>query len=87
MPAIPVDAEDVVAMYRVAHESIARARQGGGPTRILCVTEQETARSDEQQRGAHAAANLEHWLAARGLPAHEWRQQIAAELGQEGASR
>jgi Dehydrogenase E1 component len=87
MPAIPVDADDVVAMYRVAHESIARARQGGGPTRILCVTEPETARSEEQPRSANAAASLEHWLAARGLPAQEWRQQIAVELSQEGTSR
>jgi Dehydrogenase E1 component len=87
MPAIPVDADDVVAMYRVAHESIARARQGGGPTRILCVTEPAAARSEGQPRSANAAASLEHWLEARGLPAQEWRQEIAVELGQEGASR
>ena len=86
MPAIPVDADDVVAMYRVAHESIARARQGSGPTRILCVPDPKTdARA--RQRSANAAASLEHWLAARGLPAREWRQQIAVELGQQGASR
>jgi hypothetical protein len=87
MPAIPVDADDVVAVYRVAHESIARARQGGGPTRILCVTEPETASHAEPQRSANAAASLERWLAVRGLPAQEWRQQIAVELGQEGARR
>jgi Dehydrogenase E1 component len=87
MPAIPVDADDVVAMYRVAHESIARARQGGGPTRILCVTEPKTASSGEEPRSADPSASLEHWLAVRGLPAEEWREQIAAELGQEGASR
>jgi TPP-dependent pyruvate/acetoin dehydrogenase alpha subunit len=85
MPAIPVDAGDVVAMYRVAHESIARARQGGGPTRILCVTEAKTVLGNDELRGADAAASLEHWLAARGLPAQEWRQQIAAELGRNDA--
>lgn len=87
MPAIPVDADDVVAMYRVAHESIARARQGGGPTRILCVPDPNAAGTRTNQRSANAAASLEHWLAARGLPAREWRQQIAVELGQQGASR
>jgi pyruvate dehydrogenase E1 component alpha subunit len=35
-PAIAVDGNDVVAVYRVATESIARARRGGGPTLITC---------------------------------------------------
>jgi hypothetical protein len=87
LPAIPVDAHDVVAMYRVAHESIARARQGGGPTRILCVEEPRKFGGDDDGRGAEAAASLEHWLHARGLPAEEWRRQIAAELGEKDASR
>lgn len=86
LPAIPVAADDVVAMYRVAHESIARARRGGGPTRILCVTEPNASGSETEPRSANAAASLEHWLAARGLPAQEWRRQIAAELSQAGAS-
>jgi hypothetical protein len=87
MPVIPVDAGDVVAMYRVAHESIARARQSGGPTRILCVTAPIAARSSEEWKPADAAASLEHWLAARGLPAEAWRREIAAELDHESASR
>jgi hypothetical protein len=87
MPVIPVDAGDVVAMYRVAHESIARARQSGGPTRILCVTAPIAARSSEEWLPADAAASLEHWLAARGLPAEAWRREIAAELDHESASR
>ena len=35
-PTITVDACDVVAVYRVASESIAHARQGFGPTLIDC---------------------------------------------------
>jgi TPP-dependent pyruvate/acetoin dehydrogenase alpha subunit len=35
-PGIPVDRNDVVAVYRVAYESLARARRGGGPTLIEC---------------------------------------------------
>ncbi len=34
VPLIPVDAADVVAIYRVAYESIHKARHGGGPTLI-----------------------------------------------------
>ena len=37
-PCIPVDGHDVVAVYRVAFEAMARARQGGGPTLIDCKT-------------------------------------------------
>jgi TPP-dependent pyruvate/acetoin dehydrogenase alpha subunit len=36
-PAIPVDGNDAVAVYRVAYESITRIRQGGGPTLIHCT--------------------------------------------------
>jgi len=36
VPSIPVDANDAVALYRVAQESIGRARGGGGPVVIDC---------------------------------------------------
>lgn len=36
-PVIRVDANDVIAIYRVAYESIAKARRGAGPTWIECV--------------------------------------------------
>lgn len=71
---IPVDAHDVIAMYRVAHESIARARHGNGPTRIVCVSRVAV----EAGRNS-AVANLEAWLTARGLPAQQWRQEIVAK--------
>jgi hypothetical protein len=88
MPGIPVDAGDVIAMYRVSHESIARARQGGGPTRILCVTEPDAVgRKRPPHRSGSAVSSLESWLIARGLPAQEWRHQIDLELGQQAVSR
>jgi TPP-dependent pyruvate/acetoin dehydrogenase alpha subunit len=37
-PGIPVDGHDVIAVYRVAHEAIHRARRGGGPTLIECLS-------------------------------------------------
>ena len=37
VPIIPVDGGDVVALYRVAQETIGRARAGGGPAIIAAV--------------------------------------------------
>ena len=36
-PRIPVDCNDVLALYRVGHEAVDRARIGYGPTLIDCV--------------------------------------------------
>jgi TPP-dependent pyruvate/acetoin dehydrogenase alpha subunit len=66
-PSIPVDANDVVAVYRVAYECILRARQGGGPSMIECKT--WTAKSDPLR-------NMEQYLAAKGLFTEGWKQQI-----------
>lgn len=85
-PTIPVDAQDVVAVYRVAHESITRARDGGGPTHIVGVP-WRIAASGRKSAGARiemgsedAVVHLEQWLTARGLPAQEWRRAIVAEF-------
>lgn len=37
MPAMAADRSDAVAIYRVAQESLGRARSGGGPALIECV--------------------------------------------------
>jgi hypothetical protein len=71
---IPVDASDVIALYRVAHESIARAREGSGPTRILCARWPSRNRATED-----AVEHLERWLEARGLSAQEWHREILAD--------
>lgn len=88
MPAIPVDAHDVVALYRVAHESITRARAGGGPTRIRCLALQAARGRKVTALGEQdAVKNLESWLTARGLPAQQWRQQIVAGFGPNSAGQ
>jgi len=38
MPGIRVDAQDVLEVYRTAHEAVERAREGGGPTLIESVS-------------------------------------------------
>ena len=63
LPRIPVDANDVVAVYRVAHESIERARKGRGPAWIEGVP----FRPDGKRVGADAVANMETYLRGKGL--------------------
>jgi TPP-dependent pyruvate/acetoin dehydrogenase alpha subunit len=82
-PSIPVDTQDVIAMYRVAHESITRAREGSGPTHIVGVRWAPVAKSKKRAGKVateDAVEHLEHWLIARGLPAQEWRREIVAEF-------
>lgn len=76
---IPVDGHDVIAMYRVAYESITRARQDSRPTRIICFSLPAVGGSDSQARSNDTVANLEKWLNARGLPVERWRQEIIAK--------
>ena len=76
MPSIPVDADDVVAIYRVAHESIQRARRGGGPTRIVGVLWPTASDGRPAETAGDAVERLERWLVARGLPAQAWRMEI-----------
>src|SRR5580658_9583405 len=38
MPGFQVDGNDVLEVYEKAGEAIARARQGGGPTLLECLT-------------------------------------------------
>jgi TPP-dependent pyruvate/acetoin dehydrogenase alpha subunit len=82
-PSIPVDTQDVIAMYRVAHESITRAREGSGPTHIVGVRWAPLTKSNKRTvkvSTEDAVEHLEHWLMARGLPAQEWRREIVAEF-------
>ena len=73
-PTIPVDTRDVIAMYRAAHESIERARDGSGPTHIVAVDWQLGA--GKKPVAADVVEHLEEWLMARGLPAQQWRKEI-----------
>jgi TPP-dependent pyruvate/acetoin dehydrogenase alpha subunit len=68
-PSIAVDTDDVVAVYRVAFESISRARLGRGPTLIECLALRASIGS-KNGNGRHtgdAVASMEHYLRAKGL--------------------
>jgi TPP-dependent pyruvate/acetoin dehydrogenase alpha subunit len=81
---IPVDGNDVVAIYRVAQEAIHRARRGVGPTLMDCKPWPLDGAADPVLR-------LEQALERRGLPTGELKQRTLArfkkELGAAGSKR
>lgn len=72
-PGVVVDGRDVVAVWRVAQESIHRARIGSGATLIDCRS--ETAHDP--------LAHLEHYMRKRGFWGDGWRRQLAARISAE----
>ena len=63
LPRIHVDANDVVAVYRVAHEAIDRARRGRGATWIEGVP----FKPEGKRSGPDAVAGMEQYLRGKGL--------------------
>jgi pyruvate dehydrogenase E1 component alpha subunit len=69
-PGVVVDGRDVVAVWRVAQESIHRARIGSGATLIDCRS--ETAHDP--------LAHLEHYMRKRRFWGDAWSRQLAARI-------
>ncbi len=72
-PGIVVDGNDVVAVWRVAQESIHRARIGSGPTLIDCRTD---ALRDP-------LAHMEHYLRQRNAWDDAWKREIELQIARE----
>jgi TPP-dependent pyruvate/acetoin dehydrogenase alpha subunit len=70
VPCIPADGNDLVALYRVAQESMTRARQQGGPTLIDC---KHIALSPND---SNPLARMEAHLERKGLLPAGRRQQL-----------
>lgn len=70
IPVIRVDGSDAVAVYRVAYESITRARDGGGPTMIECVA---WPLADE---AADPLLKLEQYLTGKRLFRKDWKKRL-----------
>ena len=94
-PGITVDAQDAVAMYRVAQEAVERARSGGGPTLIDAQTFPEN-RPTEIVRAEYRATDqveksvsndpiavMERYLTGKGLFSDEWKNEIASAFNRE----
>jgi TPP-dependent pyruvate/acetoin dehydrogenase alpha subunit len=69
VPGIPVDADDAVAIYRVAQESIGHARIGGGAALMECLP---FVVSGTAGKAADAIAGLEGYLVERKVATRSW---------------
>lgn len=84
IPAMPVDGNDVVAVYRVATEAIAQARKGNGPTLIECKTCGRQGHSATGPGNAHdPILNMEKYLTRKGLFSIELKLEVAAAFSRE----
>jgi TPP-dependent pyruvate/acetoin dehydrogenase alpha subunit len=73
---IPVDGNDVVAIYRVTQEAILRARRGVGPTLIECKPWPLDGTADPVRR-------LEQALERRGLPIEKLKKRTLVSFQRE----
>jgi len=69
MPGVVVDGNDVVAVYEVAGEAIARARRGEGPTFIECKTYRLCGHSRSDPRTYRSKDEEAMWEANDPIPA------------------
>jgi acetoin:2,6-dichlorophenolindophenol oxidoreductase subunit alpha len=72
-PAITVDGNDVVAVYRVASEAISHARKGSGPTLIECIG----------GKANDPILNMENYLTRKGLFTRNLKPHLVAGFNKE----
>ena len=77
VPAIVVDADDAVAIYRVAQESIGHARIGGGAALIECVPFVLVGSAGKVRVTQDAIAGLERTMLQRGVASRAWMDRAA----------
>lgn len=80
VPRIAVDANDVLAVYRVASESIARARHRRGPTLIECLIAKRVASTSTDSDPIHA---MEVVLRKKRILNPALKQKIETGIGRE----
>jgi TPP-dependent pyruvate/acetoin dehydrogenase alpha subunit len=92
VPGIAVDADDAVAIYRVAQESIGRARAGGGAALMECVPfvlhgapDKGGSRKDGGGR-QDAIAALEGYMLQRGVVTRRWMEGEARSFARRLAA-
>ncbi len=96
VPAVRVDGNDVIAVYEVVRAAVERARSGGGPTFIECLTYRIGAHSTSDDPTRYRSnEEVERWgrrdpierfhryLVAKGLTTDAKRAAIEAEIDAE----
>ena len=61
MPGVTVDGNDVEAVFEAAGEAVSRARSGGGPTLLECVTYRWRGHYEGDPQPYRTAAEVERW--------------------------
>ncbi len=78
VPGIAVDGDDAVAIYRVAQESIGRARAGGGAVLLECVPfVLRGAAKPTPSSKPDAIAGIEQYMLQRGVVTRRWMEREA----------
>jgi len=72
-PGIIVDGSDVVAVWRVAQESLHRARNGSGPTLIDC----------RMESSQDPLAHMEHYMRERSVWDDAWKKKVTRQIKAE----
>jgi TPP-dependent pyruvate/acetoin dehydrogenase alpha subunit len=82
VPGIAVDSSDAVALYRVAQESIGRARMGAGPTLMECVTYRLEGQKEGQKKNEvfDPIPLLGQTLLRRQVCSEEWLARAATSF-------
>jgi acetoin:2,6-dichlorophenolindophenol oxidoreductase subunit alpha len=86
IPFITVDGNDVVAVYRVAHESLERVRQGAGPVLVESKTYRlagRAARPGAWRSKRDPLTQVERYLKAKKLFSARAKNQIVQEFSRE----
>ncbi len=82
IPVLPVDRDDVVAIYRVACEAFTHARKGNGPTLIECKPYCLEGQKKPRKAG-DPILNMRRYLTGKGLFREEFKGKIAAGFSKE----
>lgn len=80
-PTITVDADDAIAIYRVASEAQAHARRGNGPTLIECVPWPLAVPQDGATATNDPIPNMERYLAQMRIPFARWKRKAIEDFG------
>jgi pyruvate dehydrogenase E1 component alpha subunit len=68
IPGVTVDGNDVIAVYKAACEAIKRARDGGGPTLIECLTYRHKGHSRGDPATYRPKEEVEEWMKKDPIP-------------------
>ncbi len=83
IPAITVDGNDVVAMWRVTQESIHRARGGAGPTLIDSQVVASSIDAGAPSVEHDPLSRMQRYLEKRNLWDESWREELAQRFASE----